>query len=64
MVNLNEAINKMTKAGPGNVKVIQDKEKYKIEAKVGGVWVPVIGGLEKSIAENLVLKALNRTILG
>jgi len=63
-MKLNEAIEKITKAGPNNVRIVSDKSRYKIEAKIGGVWISVIDGVEKSIAENLVRKALNRTILG
>lgn len=64
MVNMNEAINTITKAGNSNVKIEQEGSSYKIVVLQGGVWTPIITGITKPIAEDIVKQATNRTLLG
>lgn len=64
--NLKSVINKITMAGNGNSRVIREDNggTYKIEVRQGGVWIRVISGLTKTIADSLVQQASNRTICG
>jgi len=68
-MNINEAVQKIKKAGVANVRVLpMDGQSFtglhKIEVRNGGAWAMVVEGLEKAMAENLVRQAVNKVILG
>jgi len=68
MVNLQEAIKKMTLVGRSNIRTTHNHNSigslYTIEINQGGVWTPLIGGLSKAIADSMIDRAANRTICG
>ena len=70
MINLNEAIVKLKKAGSKNVRIVPMKGQpiaggmHKIEIQEGGDWSCVVESLPKSAAEAIVTQATNRVILG
>lgn len=64
MVNLKETIQKITLAGVNNARSVPDGDSFKIEVKRGGVWQPIASGLTESIANDILKRAANRTILG
>lgn len=70
MVNVSGATVAIKKAGATNVRVtpmpgqnITDGE-HQIEICEGGKWSPIVSGLKKAIAEQIVSQALNRVICG
>jgi hypothetical protein len=70
MLNINEAITKIKGAGKTNVRVvpmagesIQDGN-YQIEVLSENTWSPIVVGMKKNMAENLVSQALNKVICG
>ena len=68
-MNINEAVQKIKKAGATNVRVLpMDGQSFsglhKIEIRNGGAWAIVVEGLEKAMAESLVQQAVNKVILG
>jgi len=69
-MNLNEAIKKIKKVGASNVRVvpmpnqsIKDGD-HQVEIKEGSNWLPIVTGIKKQMAENLVSQAVNKVILG
>ena len=64
MANIEETIQKMTLAGAGNARSVPDGDQFKIEIKRGGVWQPAIFGITESVANDMLKRAANRTILG
>jgi hypothetical protein len=69
-VNVNEAIEKIKKAGVANVRTVPmpgqnvNAGDYQIEINESGAWIPVATGISKKIAEDIVSQATNRVILG
>jgi molybdenum cofactor biosynthesis enzyme MoaA len=68
-MNINEAVQKIKKAGITNVRVLpMDGQSFnglhKIEIRNGGAWGMVVEGLEKAMAEGIVRQAVNKVILG
>ena len=69
-VNVNEAIEKIKKAGVQFVRTVPmpgqnvNTGDYQIEIKEGGAWSPVATGITKKIAEDIISQATNRVILG
>lgn len=69
-VNVNEAIEKIKKAGAANVRTVPmpgqnvNAGDYQIEINESGTWIPVATGISKKIAEDIVSQATNRVILG
>ena len=61
-MNIKETINKITKAGHNNAQIINSGDSWAIEVCQGGVWTPVLSGLTKPIAENIIKQAKNRVI--
>ena len=37
---------------------------YRIEICEAGVWTPIATGLQKTMADNIIIQSLNRTICG
>jgi len=68
MINLQETIEKISRAGTSNVRVVSDSDnpglRCTIECKKGGVWTPLLTGLTQAIADDIIKRASNRTLLG
>jgi len=69
-ININEAIIKIKKAGPGKVRAVPMEGQnihtgqYQIEVQENEEWIPVAVGVTKTIAENIINQAINRVICG
>jgi hypothetical protein len=68
MINLQEAIDKISRAGTSDVRIVSDSSnpglRCTIEYKTGGVWTPLIQGLSPALADDIIKRASNRTLLG
>jgi len=69
MINLNEAIQRIKKAGSTNVRAVpmpgkNVNEDHQIEIKEGNTWLPIVDGIPRSAAMDIINQATNRTILG
>jgi len=65
MANLSEAIERITRAGRDNVVIEQESGgQFRIKVLQGGTWVVVVSGITRQIAEDIVNRATNRTLLG
>ena len=68
MINLQETIEKISRAGTSNVRIVSDDSnpglRCTIEYKRGGVWTPLLAGLTQAIADDIIKRASNRTLLG
>jgi len=68
--NLNEAIVRIRAAGATNVRTVPmdgqhvTEGKYRVEICENGTWSPIIVGIAKSTADDLVTQATSRVILG
>lgn len=69
-ININEAIQKIKQAGAQAVRTVPmpgqsvDGGDYQIEIQVGNSWQPVVTGVKKPMAEDIVRQATNRVLLG
>lgn len=69
-INVNEAVATIKKVGANNTRVIQMPNQsldglHQIEVQLNpGVWQPILTGIKKTMAENIVREATNRVILG
>lgn len=69
-INVNDAVSAIKKAGIGNTRVIQMPNEsldglHQIEVqRTPGVWQPILVGIKKPMAEDIVRQATNRVILG
>jgi len=69
MLDFNAARQTIRKVGASNVRVLPMEGQnvtdgdYQIEVNEGG-WKPIVAGVKKFIAEQLVNQALNRVICG
>ena len=70
MINLNEAVQKIKQVGGTNVRAVPmsgqsvQGGQFQIEVKEGGAWSPIVSGVSKKIAEDIINQAINRVILG
>lgn len=72
MYNFNEAIQKIKAKGANHVRVVPmigqpvNDGDYQIELfdKDKNAWSPIVSGLKKRMAEDLVGQAINKVILG
>lgn len=70
MYNFNEAIQKIKAGGAKNVRVLPEKGQsindgnYQIEILENGNWLPLVSGIKKKMAEDIVQQAINKVILG
>jgi uncharacterized metal-binding protein len=70
MLNIHEAVQKIKKVGSSNVRVIpMDGQPaltglHKIEIRDQGVWITIVEGVQKRMAEDIVTQAINKVILG
>ena len=70
-INVNEAVQKIKAKGSKNVRIvpmtgqsISDGD-YQIELmEAGSTWQPLVSGIKKKMAEDLVNQAINKVILG
>lgn len=69
MININEAIQRIRQAGSKNVRCVpmagqpvMDGD-YQIEI-LNDTWSPIVTGVKKKIAEDLIAQATNKVILG
>jgi len=71
-INVNEAVQKIKAKGAKNVRIvpmtgqsISDGD-YQIELMEAGSnnWQPLVSGIKKKMAEDLVSQAINKVILG
>jgi len=69
-INLNETIQKIKKAGVNNVRAVPmagqnvNTGQYMIEIKEGNAWVPIVEGIPRVTADNIIQQATNRVICG
>lgn len=69
-INVNEAIQKIKQAGSASVRAVPmpgqnvQTGNYQIEIKSGDLWTPIVVGVNKKIAEDIISQATNRVILG
>ena len=69
-MNINEAVQKIKRAGATNVRVVpMDGQSaisgmHKIEVKDQGTWFVVVEGIQKKMAEDIITQATNKVILG
>ncbi len=70
MINLNETINTIKKIGASNTRIVPMENQnpldgnVSIEVRLDGNWSPVVSGIKKSTAEDIIRQATNRVILG
>ena len=69
VLNINEAIAKIKAVGATNVRSVPmpghtPSGQYQVEIKENAVWVPIVTGLNKRMAEDIITQATNRVILG
>lgn len=70
MINLNETINTIKKIGANNTRIVPMENQnpldgnVRIEVRLDGNWSPVVSGIKKSTAEDIIKQATNRVILG
>ena len=70
VLDVNNATLAIKKAGATNVRATPmsgqsiTEGDYQIEINENGQWIPVIAGIKKLIAEQIITQALNRVILG
>lgn len=69
-ININEAIQKIKSAGATSVRTVPmtgqavDGGDYQIEIKTGDSWSPIVTGVKKPMAEDIMRQATNRVLLG
>jgi len=69
-LNLNEAIQKMRKVGPCNIRTLPmpgqniHTGQYRIEIREGLSWVCIVEGLPKATADDLIRQSTNRVLYG
>jgi len=69
VLNINEAIAKIKAVGATNVRSVPmpgntPSGQYQVEIKENAVWVPIVTGLNKRMAEDIITQATNRVLLG
>lgn len=69
MVNMNETIQQIKRVGATNVRAVpmpgrSINEDHQIEIREGGTWHPIVTGLTKKMAEDLIGQSTNKVILG
>jgi hypothetical protein len=65
MLNMNEAVQKIKSVGSTNARIISSPDgKAQIEVREGGAWNPLVSGITRKIAEDIMSQATNRVILG
>lgn len=68
--NLNEAVQKIKSVGGTNVRTVPmagqsiQGGQFQIEINEGGAWSPIVSGVSKKIAEDIINQSINRVILG
>jgi hypothetical protein len=69
-ININEAIQKIKQAGSACVRAVPMPNQnvltgdYQIEIKTGDIWSPIVIGVSKKIAEDIITQATSRLLLG
>lgn len=69
-INVNDAVSAIKKAGVVNTRVTQMPNQsldglHQIEVQTTpGVWQPILMGIKKTMAEDIIRQATNRVILG
>jgi len=68
--NVNAISQSIKEAGSKNVRILPmagqaiTEGDYQIEVNQSGNWVPIVSGIKKVIAEQIVSQALNKVICG
>jgi hypothetical protein len=68
--NINEAIQKIKQVGASNARIVPEPGQsavdgnHRIEVREVTGWVPVVTGIKRKMAEDIVAQAVNRVILG
>ena len=68
-INVNEAIQRIKQAGSTGVRAVPMPNQpvadgdYQIEVMDNG-WIPIMTGIKKKIAEDIISQAVNKVILG
>lgn len=69
-LNLNEVINSIKKVGASAVRTVPmsgenvNDGNYQIEIRSGDMWTPIVTGVKKPMAEDIIRQAVNRVIIG
>jgi hypothetical protein len=68
-LNINEAVQKIKQVGGSNARIVpmtgeNITGKCQIEIREGNDWHAIVTGLTQRMAEDLVLQATNRVLLG
>lgn len=69
-INVNEAVQKIKAVGGVNVRIVPMPNQnvmtgdHQIEVRDNGAWCPIVIGIKRLMAEEIVNQALNRVILG
>ena len=70
MINLTEAVQKIKAVGTTNVRVVPMSGQpmiggmHQIEIKEAGSWIPIVSGIPKMAAEDVVRQASSRVLFG
>lgn len=67
--NINEAIQKIKAVGPNSVRIVPMQGQpvdgdHQVEIHENGSWTPVVIGIKRPMAEDIVRQATNRVLLG
>jgi len=69
-INVNEAIQQIKRAGASCARAVPmpnqnvNSGDYQIEIKANEIWSPIVTGVSKKIAEDIINQSTNRVILG
>lgn len=69
-INVNEAIQQIKRVGSTSARAVPmpgqsvTEGDYQIEINEGGSWRPIVTGIKKKIAEDIISQAVNKVILG
>jgi len=69
-VNINEAIQKIKRAGAANVRTVPmdgqsvNDGNYQIDIRNNGGWDTILVGVKKQMAEDIIRQATNKVLLG
>lgn len=69
IANINEAVESIKRVGGTNARIVpmpgQDVNgKQQIEIHEGATWRPVVSGVSRKMAEDIIAQATNKVILG
>lgn len=63
-MNMKEIISQLRQAGKKNIRIVQQQEECTIEVNNGSSWSPVLSGIKKDLAEDIVQQSVGNVLLG